>query len=220
MKDTCNQAIFRRRYQESQVKLRISGQKKINKRENWSFSTGRRYLSFFWVRKNHFSSKWIRSSMSKYLVRSTGSLKCNAINNLATLFSSVKTGLCELQCTQMVKPTIQRCTVVFNTPIDITRFLWVHLFCSRRSLTLSWTTSVRYIACFLQFFLGQIHRIPEVQCHQQPCHFILFCQNRLERVTMNTNGQTNNPMMHSCLQYPHLTSQVFFGYTSSAAGDP
>ena len=36
MKDTCKQAIFRRRYQESQVKLRISGQKEIKKRENWS----------------------------------------------------------------------------------------------------------------------------------------------------------------------------------------
>ena len=39
MKDTCKQAIFRRRYQESQEELRISGQQEIKKRENWSFST-------------------------------------------------------------------------------------------------------------------------------------------------------------------------------------
>ena len=39
MKDTWKQAIFRRRHQRSQVKLRISGQQEIKKRENWSFST-------------------------------------------------------------------------------------------------------------------------------------------------------------------------------------
>ena len=59
--------------------------------------------------------------------------------------------------------------------------------------------------------LGQIHRIPEVQCHQQPCHFILFCQNRLECVTMNMNGQTNNPTMHSCLRYPHRYCKFSLG---------
>ena len=39
MKDTCKQAIFRTRYQESQEEFRTSGQQEIKKRENWSFST-------------------------------------------------------------------------------------------------------------------------------------------------------------------------------------
>ena len=56
----------------------------------WVFSSGRRrYISFSCMRKNQFSSKWIWSRISRYLIGSSGSLKCKAISSLANLFSSV-----------------------------------------------------------------------------------------------------------------------------------
>ena len=50
-------------------------------------------------------------------------------------------------------PTMHSC---LQYPINITSFLWVHLFHSGRFLTPSWTTSVRYIACLPQHFSWEL----------------------------------------------------------------
>ena len=115
----------------------------------WVFSSRRRrYISFSWLRKNHFSSKWIQSPMSWYFVGSSRSLKCIAILTVAHLFSSVNMGL---QCTQMVDTTIQQCTVVFDTPINVTSFCWVCLFLSGTFLTPSCMNSVKYLGALPEF---------------------------------------------------------------------
>ena len=68
----------------------------------------------------------------------------------------------------MVEPTIQQCTVVFETSINIASFLWVCLFYSGRFLTPSWMTSVGNIACLPHFFQESISR--EIISHMAHMH--------------------------------------------------
>ena len=56
MKDTCKQAIFRKRQQDSQEALRIPCEQVISKRENWCFSTGEPNSSYDLIDKFHLNT--------------------------------------------------------------------------------------------------------------------------------------------------------------------
>ena len=98
--------------------------------------------------------------MSWYFVRSSGSLESIAISNLANLFSSVRIGFSELECTQRVDATIQQCTVVLDTPIDFASFRWVH----STHLIPSSMNYGNYLGILLEFFPGQQFRRINYAC--------------------------------------------------------